>query len=87
MEGLTREQLRKLEDDVYATFTIFVYHTISGLRNYSERNKVMDSLKAQAPDLNFTHGPRQRFTTFFIKNMPHLYINLFYLYAQIAYRR
>lgn len=84
--ALFPKKLYRLEQNVYKLFSLFIYHTIHSIRSYSVRNKVIDFFNAQTPSLKFTHGIRQRCTTFMIKNMPHLYINLYYLYAWIIYK-
>lgn len=85
IEGLSGQQLYKLEEDVFASFSTLIYRTIYGIKNQSDRNGIMDFLKTQAPSLLFTHGIRQKCTTFMFRHMPHLFINAYYLYAQIAY--
>lgn len=85
IEGLSCQQLYKLEEDVFASFSTLIYRTIYGIKNQSDRNGIMDFLKTQAPSLHFTHGIRQKCTTFMFRHMPHLFINAYYLYAQIAY--
>ena len=86
LPGLSARQLYKLEEDVFTSFSLLVYHTIYGIRKRSERNEVMDCLKAQAPGLNFTHSARQRCTTFLYRHTPHFFINAYYLYVQIVHR-
>ena len=86
MEGISKQKLYKLEDDVFASFSTLVYRTVYYVKSYSERNMIMDFLKSQAPDLKFSHGIRQILTSFMISHMPHLFINGYYIYAQIAFK-
>ena len=85
-EGLSSQQLYKLEEDVYATYYTLVYHTIYGIKKFSGRNSTMDFLKSQAPTLNFTHNFRQKCSTFMYNHLPHLYINTYRIYAKIAHK-
>ena len=85
--GLTPAALYKLEGNVYTAFKQVVYHTICKLNNREDRHKVMDILKFEAPQLNFTHGARQKMTSFMLKHMPYLFIDLYYLYGQIVYKK
>lgn len=86
IEGLSPQKLYRLEENVYKLFSLFIYHTLHSIRSYSSRNKVIDFFNAQTPSLNFTHGIRQRCTTFMIKKLPHFYINLYYIYARTLYK-
>lgn len=85
--GLTPVARFKLEEDVYASFKTMVYHTIYKIRNRKDRKSVVDILKFEAPQLNFTHGIRQKTTSFLLKHMPYLYLELYYIYGQIAFRK
>ncbi len=85
--GLSPATLFKLEEDVFVYLSNMVYHTIYSIKKRNDRKKVMDILKIEAKDLKFTHGFRQKCTTFMLKNMPHLYIELYYIYGQIVFRR
>ena len=85
--GLSPDVLYKLEEDVYMNFTVMVYHTIYMLKKRGDRHKVFDILKFEAPQLDFTHGTKQKVTSFMIRHLPYLYIDLFYLYGQLVYRK
>ena len=85
IKGLSPKILHKLEEDVYTSFCTMIYHTLHSTKQKENRNEIMDYLNTYAPDLNFVHDFRQRLTTMMIKRMPHLFINLYYLYAKIAY--
>ena len=87
IKGISPNALYKLEEDIYALFRLMIYHTIYIARKTSERNYIIDYLNDNLPTLNFTHGIQQRFITLMVKRMPHLFINLYYQYAQIAYKR
>ena len=84
---LSSATLYKLEEDVYTSFTMMIYHTIYKLNKREDRHKVIDILNSEAPQLNFTHGIRQKCTSYMIQHMPYLYIDLYYLYGQIVFRK
>ena len=86
IEGLSSDLLYKLEEDVYISFRTIIYHTLHGIKEKKDRYALMDYINFQAPDLNFTHSIRQRLITFMVKRMPHLFINFYYLYAQLPYK-
>ena len=86
IEGLSSDLLYKLEENVYISLRTIIYHTLRGIKDKNDRYALMDYINFQAPDLNFTHSIQQRVITFLIKKMPHLFINLYYRYAQIVYK-
>lgn len=85
--GLSPAVLYKLEEDVFASFSMMVYHTIYSIHNKNDRKEVMDILKFEAPHLKFTHGIKQRVATFMLRRMPYTFIELYYLYGQIVFRK
>ena len=87
IEGLPSDVLYKLEEDVYISFRTMLYHSLHFLKQKTERNEIMDYMSIHASDLNFTHGILQRFITLMIKRMPHFFINIYYQYAQIAFKK
>ena len=87
IEDLSSDLLYKLEENVYISFRLMIYHTLHSIKDKDDRSALADYINFQAPDLNFTHTIRQRLTTMMIKKMPHLFINLYYQYAQIAYKK
>lgn len=86
IQGLSSTVRNKIEEDVYTSFSMMVYSTLHSIKRLSERNSIMDFLNTEVPDLNFTHGIKQRLISIMIKKMPHIFINLYYLYAQIIYK-
>ena len=87
IDGFSSDRLYKLEEDVYVSFRLLIYNILGFCKQKSEREGLMDYLNIHAPDLNFTHSFLQRLITMMIKRMPHTFINLYYKYAQIAFRK
>lgn len=86
LSSITPKIRFKLEDNVYTSVCLYFYHTIHSIKKSSERKQAIQILNSEAPHLNFKHGIRQKLTTFMIRKMPYFYIELYYYYAQIAYR-
>ena len=45
--------------------------------------EALEALKEKAPDLNLTHGAKQRITTFMIRWMPHTFVHGRYFYDTV----
>lgn len=86
IKGLSSKILYKLEKDVYTSFRVMLFHVLHTTKQMNKRNEVMDFFNQNAPDINFNHNIRQKFLTLMIKRMPHVFINLYYQYAKIAYK-
>ena len=86
IEGLSSDLLYKIEENVYGSFRGIIYGTLHGIKEKNDRYVLMNYINFQAPDLNFTHSIKQRLITMMIKKTPHFFINLYYYYAQIAYK-
>lgn len=87
IEGQSPEVRYKLEEDVFTTYKMMIYHTLHCIRKSSERKGVINSLLIDAPNLKFTHSLWQRETTFMIQNIPFLYIEFYYFYYQMICRK
>ena len=84
---LSPEVRYKLEENVYFTFSTIIYRIIYGITKSSERRYIMKMLKDEVPDLTFTHGTRQKVTSFMFHHMPNLFIELYYLYGLMAFKK
>jgi Glycosyltransferases involved in cell wall biogenesis len=87
INGLSPDVLYKIEENMFASFCDMIFKTLHCMKKISERNSVMDTLSATVPTLRFNHNIKQRFTTFMIRKFPHLYINLYYLYSQLFFKK
>ena len=81
--NLTSTEVLKLREDVWTSFSETMRLTCHQIKSSSERMMVIDYIREQAPDLNFHHGIMQQLVTFLYRNMPHTFIRLRYLYANI----
>ena len=87
IEGLSSDLRYKLEENVYISFRSMIYDTLHGIKDKKDRYVLMNYINFQAPDLNFTHSIQQRLITMMIKKMPHFFINIYYQYAQIVFKK
>ena len=83
MEGLSSDMVYKIEENVYISLRLMLYHTIHGIKRKKDRYVLTNYINFQAPELYFTHSFKQRLTSMMIKKMPHLFINAYYLYNKI----
>lgn len=83
MKGLKPHVMNKLQDDIFTSTSVMMWCTSHVTKNAKERKRVMDFLKEQAPDLNLTHGAKQRITTFMIRWMPHTFVHCRYFYDTV----
>ena len=86
IDGLLPDVVYKLEDNIFVSLSTMIYSTLHCVKQKKDRWALIDYLNFQAPELNFTHSIRQRLTTIMIKKAPHLFINVYYLYARLFYK-
>ena len=79
--GLSSKVYHKLEEDVYISFSKMVSIIVRDIASQKERSEIIDFLRQQTPDLRFRHGAKQKVVSFMFSNMPHLYMQIRYLYA------
>lgn len=87
MPSLSHKARYQLEENVFSIFSTIIYHTLHSINKASERKQIIAMLDKAAPDLKFTHGIRQKFTTFMIHKFPSLYIEIYHMYAKIMHRK
>ena len=73
IEGLSHEVKKKLEDNVFVTFSLLIYFMLYGMKDANQRLEVFQDLFDTIPDLNFSNGKKQRITWFLFKLSPRLY--------------
>jgi len=76
LPNLTPKVLRKLNDDIYASFIATIYASLHIFKDTSTLIEILDNLKQKAPDLKFSHGIKQKTETFLFRSMPYFYIIL-----------
>lgn len=73
MEGLLPAVREKLEDNVFAIFSLLIYLMLYGMKDAKERQEIFQALRDTVPDLNFSNGKKQKITWFLFKLSPRLY--------------
>ena len=81
LPGLSNKIQEKLMNDVFISFSSFFYSSSHDLRKVAERTEAMAFLKQQAPNLKFTNGKKQQFTSFMLKHFPLLFIHIRHYYG------
>lgn len=80
LEGLSPKVRQKIHDDVFTTFNVMFWSASHAIKKASDRRKIIDCLKKEAPDLYFKNGWKQRTATFMLKKMPYLFIHFRFIY-------
>lgn len=83
MDGLSSNIIKKLKDDVFASFSLVIYATAFYINNTSDKKAIIKFLKQEAPNLSFSNGSRQKASTFLYKVMPYALIFIRYLYGKM----
>lgn len=73
MEGLSQKTRLRLNDNIFVSFTLISYIMLWGVIKVSERREIFCHLNRLIPDLSFSHGIKQKVTTFLYKLSPELY--------------
>lgn len=76
MEGLSPAVKKKLEDDVFTSFSLLIYFMLYGMKDAKQRQEVFQDLRSTVQDLNFSNGRKQKITWFLYKSSPKLYFAL-----------
>ena len=78
----TPRTLQKLEDDVFASFSLLISLVSYSIKKSSERKEIITYLRELSPDLYFKNGAFQLISSFFFRTMPNFYMNI-----NVVYRR
>jgi len=76
IEGLSPAVMKKLEDDVFTSFSLLIYFMLYGMKDVKQRQEVFQDLRSTVPDMNFSNGRKQKVTWFLYKSSPKLYFAL-----------
>ncbi len=85
--SLSKEGKRKLNDTIFACFSVVLWYLSHYTSLYPQRKVVIGDLKKKCPNLSFNNDMKQRITTFFYKYMPSLYISFRYFTAKRKYNQ
>lgn len=73
IENLSDDVQKKLNDNIYASFSLLIYWMLYYIKSYSDRKEIFDFLRHKVPDLFFTNGAKQIVTSILFKYSPHFY--------------
>lgn len=73
----------KLQEDVWVSFSMMVRQICYEIKNPSERLQIIDYLIKEMPDINFHHGKKQKFVSLLLRNVPHTFIRLYFIFTHI----
>ena len=85
-EGHTPQTLRKLQNNVYASFLFLISLIAYSIPCAKDRYPLLDFLKEKAPDIAFHNTCKQQLSTFLFWKMPHTYIDGSYRIRQVLKR-
>ena len=74
LDNHTPETLLKLQDNVYASFTLLITLISYSSFTLSESKEIISYMKEQIPDLRFKNGIRQKTTSYLFRTIPNLYL-------------
>ena len=73
---LSPQMKRKLEDDIYTTFSLFYYSMLHSVTDYKDKLEIVDYLKVNAPTIHFSGSLKKRIESFLLFYSPHLFLAL-----------
>lgn len=81
VEGLSTNVQKKLQENVYASFTTVIWIIVHQIEKASDRIDIINFLKQQAPDLWFNNGTKQKIESYLYRYAPHCFVHLNFLYT------
>ena len=73
IEGLSPQVMKKLNNDIFASFKLLIYLMLYGLQNAKDRDEIYSFLRSKVPDIEFSDGYIQKITSFLFNSSPHFY--------------
>ena len=83
LHELSQKQKEKMQDYAFQAFSTMVCRLVHEIKNYNEMTNIIDYFNIIAPHVSFQHNLKQKFVTTFVKNFPHIYILIRFLYGII----
>lgn len=76
LKGLNSQVTKKLNNDIYKSFSLLIYFMLYGLKDAKERDEVYAFLRQEVPDLHFSDGTKQKITWTIFNFSPRLYFSI-----------
>ena len=73
LENLSIDVQKKLNDNIFASFSLLIYWMLYGIKNCTERKEIFVFLQHEVPDLFFSNGLKQIVTSVLFKGSPNFY--------------
>lgn len=74
IKTLSSEMFKKLNDDVFTSFSLLTYFMLYGIDNTKDRIEILCYLHKTVPDLRFSNGIKQIISSFLFNHYPYLYL-------------
>jgi hypothetical protein len=74
--GLSQDVLRKLNDSIFAIFSLLMYYMLHCDISESVRNEILALLGRDVPDMKFSNGLKQKVTSFLFSISPRFYFKI-----------
>ena len=74
LNGLSPALVKKIEENVYSSYSNFCFRILHFLNNREEAIQALKFLNQQAPDLRFKYGFSQRIGDFLRRKLPRIYL-------------
>lgn len=73
LQMLTPEVKNRLNDNLFASFSLLIYWMLYGIKDVKERDEIFTFLKSQVPDMRFSNGIKQKVTSCLFNMSPTFY--------------
>ena len=74
INGLTSPIIQKLEDNVYATFSVLFYSMMHSIKSHQERIEIVRRLNQEVPDLLFSKNLKRKAESLMVRRLPRAYL-------------
>lgn len=81
LKGLSPQVQDKLQEDVFASFSMIIWIIIHRIEKASDRTDMIDFMKQHVPDLWFKNGVKQKLESYLYRYLPHFFIHGLYIYT------
>ena len=73
IEGLPDYVRKKLNNNIFVSFTLLIYLMLYGIKNVKDRREIFAFLRSEVPDLKFSDGLKQKVTFWLFNLSPTFY--------------
>ena len=82
LQGIAPQTLLKLKDNIFNHFKVLTLLLAHNISDASDRQRIIDFLQEEIPEMRFEHGYKQKILSFIFKKYPHCFIRLRYWYGK-----